>query len=295
MLRTAPRFGHLSTKAPPPALQRFDTLITQAAFLHRAVVNRDYVTVVNWIVQNPRFELGCAREPAPPAAGQASYPLVRPSAADAEKRLRDRKEWDEALQRFRQCGMRQQYLSLATALATAQNADEVTTALRAASSPVGSYRVKRNQVRGWFTPRTVSVIGYVGYGRYETSRVDSTADHPNRLPQDVDIGFTLPVGPELSFGIPWGAFSLFVPILDLGPAANQAIGFADSDPDPEYHVQELFSPGIGLMLNFTQDWPISAGFTVTSTYRPDAQGSGTRVLRTLLFFGIDATLFHFRF
>lgn len=252
VLRTAPRLAHLPTVNPDKVVLQFDSLMSEAAHLHQAVVQRDYATIVNWVAQNPRFRL-----------------------------CRDSEDGE--------CRTRNRYLSLASALATANSAAEVTTALQAASSPVGSYRVKRSATGSWLNPRSVSVIGYLGAGRYETAGSDT-------IPGAVDGGLALPVGPELSFGAWWGAVSVFVPVLDLGPIANQAIGWNDSDTDAEIDTQELFAPGVGLVFNLTRGHaPLSLGAAVTSAYLDNGDQPGRRVRRTVVFFGVDATLFTFRF
>lgn len=251
IMRTAPRLAYLPAVQIPAHVQQFDSIVGEGLRLHKAIVQKDYTTVVNWIAQNPRFT---------PCANTTTRP----------------------------CRAQQQFFALASAVATAESADEVETAFRAASSPVGSYRVKRNQMGGWFAPRSVSVIGYLGAGRYQTAAVDT-------LDEDVDGGVTLPVGPELTFGMWWGAMSLFVPVLDLGPLANQAMGLADSDASAELDTQELVAPGVGIVLNLTRGFPLSIGAAVTSSYRDNGDQPGYRVARSILFVGIDATLFNFRF
>lgn len=256
VLRTAPRFAYIPGGAKSSAVQSLDTVIAEATRLHQALTERDYGTLVAWLLQNPHFDF-CARA-------------------------------DE-----RQCQTRMRYLSLGSALATARNSAEVTTALRTASAPVGSYRAKRSQNGRWFAPRSASLIGYLGAGRYQTARAEAENGGGG-----VDTGVALPVGPEVSFGMPWGALSLFVPLVDLGPIANERLGLADSDGTGEFGTDELLSPGLMLVFNLSRTLPISIGAGVTSVRRDNGDPADPRrvnVTRSVVFVGVDATLFHFRF
>lgn len=252
VLRTAPRFAYLPGDSQSH-VQGFQTFVADATLLHQALTRRDFGSVVTWLVQNPNLRL-CT------GSNQAS------------------------------CDARLKYLSFAASLAAARNAEEVTTALRTASSPVGSFRVKRSQHGEWFMPRTASLVGYLGGGWYAS---DSGGDGGD----DSHAGIALPLGPEVSFGTWWGAVSLFVPLVDLGPVANQRLGWAEDDAD-ELEVEDIFSPGLAVVFNLTRSFPISAGVGIQSAraVRDGADGPEEyNVARSIVFIGVDATLFHFRF
>lgn len=256
VLRTAPRFAYFPGDQVEGTVQSLDSTIAEATRLHQAVVQHDYGAIVGWLLQNPHFDFCGGTEE-------------------------------------RQCQARMRYLTLGSALATAQTSAEVTTALRTASTPVGSYRAKRSQDGRWFAPRSASLIGYLGAGRYDIARVEGQNGGG-----EVHAGVALPVGPEVSFGMPWGALSLFVPLVDLGPIANERLGFADGEENGEFGTDELLSPGLVLVFNLSRTLPLSIGAGVTSVRRDVADGENSRrvnVSRSLLFVGVDATLFQFRF
>ncbi|CAA9363755.1 MAG: hypothetical protein AVDCRST_MAG68-4669 [uncultured Gemmatimonadetes bacterium] len=252
VLRTAPRFAFLPGDTAPAEVQRFEELIGEAIQLHQAVSQKDYATLVSWLAENPRFRF-CGNP-----------------------------ESDR-------CRARMRFVALSSSLATARDSREVTEALQAASSGVGSYRAKRGQAsrwdapRTWAAPRTASLVGYVGGGHYgETGAAGS----------DGGWKAALPVGPEVSFGMPGGAISLFVPLVDLGPVIFEAF---DGEDAGEHLERKLFAPGVAVVLNLFRNFPLSVGGGVTSAYHEDEEGAGSRRARPMFFVGIDATLFHRRF
>lgn len=256
VLRVAPRFTFQPHLPTPPAAAKFDTFLADAAVLHQALTRRDFSAVTTWLLENTNLRL-CEKDKG-------------------------------------RCTQRLRYLTLASSLAAAQTSAEVTTALRTASAPVGSFRIKRAQRVSFFAPRTVSVIGYLGYGSFEQ---DASAEVPGSSRERYD-GVALPFGLEFSAGMPWGALSLFLPVLDLGPLANQALELAPAQSEGEYDLENLLSPGVSIVANLTWGWPISVGYGIRSARRTFGEGDALRterVAETLLFFGIDATLFNFKF
>lgn len=249
VLGVAPRFAMDAAGGANDAAARLAELVDEAKRLHQALTDRDFSAVVTWLVQSDHL------------------PVCRSGEASCETRVR--------------------VLSLAAALAAAQSSEEVTTALRTASAPVGSYRTKRSQQGEWLAPRTVSVLGYLGGGWH-----DASGD------ADDFAGVTLPVGIEASLGIPLGAVSLFFPLVDLGPLANQALGLGpDEEEEGEYDLRQVVAPGAAIVVNLTRNYPVSLGLGVQSVRRVTGTGEeavAERTTRTLFFVGVDATLFQFR-
>lgn len=175
------------------------------------------------------------------------------------------------------------YVSFAAALASAETAEDVSTVLTTASSPVGSYRTKRSE------RVTASLTGYLG-GRYGWENID-------RVDDDVRAyGVALPVGPEVSMRTVIGAVSLFAPLIDLGNLATFTNDSQVSDA-PEVGFEQLLSPGLFVVLNFGRSWPISAGFGVQSlrAYRNSDLQEKLNGVRTSFFLGVDATIFQTAF
>lgn len=254
VLRTAPRFAYLPGANDAPQVRAFETFVADATLLHQALTRRDFGSVVTWLVQNPNLGLCAERNQ-------------------------------------RECDARLKYLSFAASMAAARNAEEVTTALRTASSPVGSYRAKRSQRGEWFMPRTASLVGYLGGGWYAA---DTGTDEEG----DSHAGVALPLGPEVSFGMPWGALSLFVPLVDLGPIANERLGLVDDGTDDELEAEDIFAPGLAVVFNLSRSFPVSVGLGIQSARAIRTGTDGPEefnVARSIFFIGVDATLFHFRF
>jgi hypothetical protein len=187
------------------------------------------------------------------------------------------------------------YVSFAASLASASNSEEVATALRTASAPVGSYRTKRNQVGGW-GPGTISLVGYLG--------LSGGAEGIGSIPSSKDAAFAgvaLPVGFEVSLGHPWGAVSAFASILDLGNLASVRLGGPDSiEAAPELGWEQVFAPGLFVVFNATRNIPLSVGVGLQAVQNlresnTDTGSSRVDVVRFGAFIGVDATLFQFRF
>jgi hypothetical protein len=254
VLRTAPRFAYLPGGAKPASVGEFEAFVADATLLHQAITRRDYGSMVTWLLQSPHVRL-CTHS------------------------SRER------------CETRLKYLSFASSLAAARSAEEVTTALRTASAPVGSFRAKRSQTGEWAAPRSVSLIGYLGASRYQTEAAGTGRE------SDSHVGVGLPVGVEASLGMPWGGLSLFLPVVDLGPLANESLGLADDGETGELEVDQVLAPGVGIVVNLFRSFPLSFGLGVQSVRRERETDDGSRkvnVARSFFFVGVDATLFHFR-
>ncbi|CAA9299565.1 MAG: hypothetical protein AVDCRST_MAG68-557 [uncultured Gemmatimonadetes bacterium] len=258
VLRLAPRFTFAPGTPAGTDVTRFAQFLDDAARLHQSLVQRDYGAVVTWLIQNPNLRM-------------CGDPAATPDRSD------------------KACAGRLQYLSLASSLAAAQNAEEVTVALRTLSAPVGSFRAKRGKPGQVLEPQTVSVVGYLGAGVYRTQVGSENLISPS---------LALPVGVEVSGGIPWGAVSLFVPLLDLGPVATGRLGDVRELSDPEVGFEEVFAPGVFLMFNATRSFPLSLGIGAQSVRRTAETTEGERrninAVRAAFIIGFDATLLSFR-
>lgn len=241
--------------------QVFDDVVEDALMLHQAIVARDFTQVVTWLTSRDFFKQHIGRDVL-------------------------------------------QYLALAGSLASAQDADDVTTALRTAAVPVGSYRAKRYQRptdgtsnsswRDYLKPQSFSVVGYLG-ARVGT---EGTGDNPVFKGDSHFAGVALPVGVEFSTGIfPLGALSIFAPILDLGTVASARWGGSDNtDTNPEVGFEQVFAPGLFLVLNIG-GVPLSIGAgvqAVPNLRREEGTDRQIDVVRSSVFIGVDAPLFHFR-
>jgi hypothetical protein len=253
-LQVVSRFTHVPGEPTPPNLAVLDAGMEDAIRITQSLVDRDYLALVTWISHNPRFDL-C---------------------------------WEASEQA---CATRMRYLGVAASLATARTAEEVSTVLRTASAPLGSYRAKRGRANQYLAPRTVSLVGYPSLAAYNHNTVEGDGIAKSYT------GIGLPIGPEVSFGIPLGALSIFVPLVDFGPLLNDGFGIRD-DAEAEFDTAEFVSPGIALVFNAFRGLPISMGVGITSARNPAYSQEGSqpsRVVRSLLFLGVDATLFNFRF
>lgn len=279
VMQTAPRFAYLPGTAMPEEVQSLERFVADATLLHQALTRRDYGSIVTWLVQNPHLRL-CNR---------TSVSAAGPAVAASTRLQSEEQRRDAEAGKPSRCEQRMKYLSFGASLAAARNAEEVATAVRTASSPVGSYRAKRGR-SGAFGPQSASLIGYIGGGYYSTERPD--ADYGR-------AGVALPLGAELTMGIPWGAVSLFVPVVDLGPVANARLFDDDDLAESDIDLDHLFAPGAFVVLNASRTLPLSLGLGIQSARQIRRTSTGqereVNVGRTLFFVAIDATLLHFRF
>lgn len=257
VLRTAPRFLYAPGE-DQGSFQKLDSILTDASHLHHAFVRQDYGAIITWLLENPHVTM----------CGTISNST---------------------------CNVRLRYLSLAASLAAATSSDEVAQALRTASAPVGSYRAKRAQHGEWLRPLTIAATGYLGAAAYHQNASDGT-----EAPQSAGgyVGVGLPFGLELSAGAPWGALSVYFPLLDLGSLANSALGLASDTADSaDFQPQNVVAPGVAVVFNLTRNFPVSFGLGVQSVRQVHTTAAGTtarRNARTMIFLGVDATLFQFK-
>lgn len=325
VLNTGQRFLYWGPGDAPPSVGVFREFVGDANTLHQAFIKHDYASLVTWALRRPELSL-CAAE-------VRSLVQIRADAwTEAERQVRVERRLaagapltrgDSARVRARaergataaqaapgqRCGLRAQYLSFAASLASARSADDVTVALREASAPVGSYRAKRNQYtptgagdrasrRG---PWSASLGGYLG----ATTGLEEGAYH---------FGAALPVGMEVSYGMPLGAVSLFIPVLDLGTLASARLGDDDDEPRGEAGAQQepdqedtdldetgptfrqVLAPGAFVVWNLSRSLPVSvgAGWQVVPELR-ERGGDRVTVSRWSVFVAADVTLFNFRF
>ncbi|HEX7241618.1 MAG TPA: hypothetical protein VF263_15170, partial [Longimicrobiaceae bacterium] len=242
--------------------------LADAARLNEALAGRDYSALVGWVVEQP---------------------VLRAAAGPT--------------------GMK--YLGFASTLAAARSADEVATALRTVSAPVGSYRAKRNQFdppEGWSLPQrvrsgeswgplAVSVTGFVGgaFGK-ETARGLATgaSGTPAGEAEESYYGLALPVGLELSAGVPFGSVSLFASLLDLGTLSSRRTGGGTQvDDGAEVGWSQVLAPGAFVTLG-VRGMPLVVGYGVQRVEGLRESADGTRTLdvhRHGVFVGIDVTVF----
>jgi hypothetical protein len=198
-------------------------------------------------------------------------------------------------------------MTLATALATASDAEAVTAAIEAAAAPVGSYRAKRVGDAGTH-PRSFTLNGYVGVaGGAEWTT--------NRGRAAMQGGMSLPVGLEWTIGglnFPNGkpdqnlwpiparyirSMGFFVPLVDLGNVANFRISDNENVEEvPEIGFSQIFAPGVFLTLGISEKAPFTLGFG--GQYAPAlrqrvSDGHRKSVVRTSILVGVDIPAWRF--
>ncbi len=172
----------------------------------------------------------------------------------------------------------------------ARSSDQVKEALRAAASPPGSSRLKRELVYN------MAVNSYIGPGfGIERLRRPPAGSNQN----SGTIGLSVPVG--LSFSWKWdktdkNSFSLFVPVLDIGAVTYFRLNDKNADNLPELNFNNFIAPGAFLFYNinnspftFGGGWQYGPQIRGTSLTDPNLSSSASRFL---LFAGIDVPLFN---
>ena len=308
VMNTGQRFLYWKGSAVPAQVQTFRRFVADANTLNQAFIKRDYGTLVSWVLEQPALD-PCAA--APPAYGVQADSLRRAVAGERgggdSRRIERvaRERFSAAAESVRVlCGNRAKYLSFAASLAAAQSAEQVNVVLRNASAPVGAFRAKRNQFepddhldrpgaldpRRW-GPGSVSVVGYLGV----TGGLEGAGEFPFSHEDAGHLGVALPVGVEVSAGFPFGAVSLFAPILDLGTLASARLGGGEAEvADPT--LRQVLAPGLFAVWNISRAVPLSLGVgaQVVPGLR-ESDGKRVDAVRASTFLGVDATLFHFRF
>ncbi len=168
----------------------------------------------------------------------------------------------------------------------ARSSEQVKEALRAAASPPGTSRLKRELVYN------MSVNGYLGPGfgleRLKSSKVAKPT-----------IGLSVPVGLAFSWKFDKSAknsFSFFIPVLDIGAVTYFRLNDENSNNLPELSFSNFIAPGAFLYYNvnnspftFGGGWQYGPQIRGTSLTDPDANSSASRFV---LFAGIDVPLFN---
>lgn len=310
VMSTGQRFLYWGQGNEPASVRVFREFVGDANTLHQAFMKRDYASLVTWAVQRPELRL-CLADARAQAVIQTELQRnaeaqIKAARTDGgtgaltsvEQAHRDnlvRERLAERTNAPNRCGVRTQYLSFAASLASARSAEEVTVALRQASAPVGSYRAKRNQYvpvndddnhsrRG---PLSATLGGYLGV----TGGWEQGARH---------FGAALPVGAEVSYGLPLGAVSFFVPLIDVGTLAStrwaedeEAEDDVD-EADPTF--RQVLAPGAFVVLNWSRSIPFSVGFGWQAVPElRERDGERVSVGRWSFFAGADVTVLNFRF
>jgi len=175
-------------------------------------------------------------------------------------------------------------------LASAESSDDVSTVLRTASAPVGTYRVKRRPGRV-----VVSLTSYPGLiGANENTDGFPGGEHANFAG-----GLTIPIGFEISLGQPlrWsplGSLSAFFPVLDLGTIATGRKRSDSVRSEAEIGWEQIVAPG-GFVVIGVGRLPLAVGVGAQYVQRlrsNAATGTEVNVVRFGVFASIDATFGH---
>lgn len=185
------------------------------------------------------------------------------------------------------------YGSFMANVVEARTADQVKAAIRAVAVPPGSSSVKRHT---WFNADLNAYLGLGGY--WETLRADNL---PSDQKHSTALGLSVPIGLSFSMGqVPMGrkrqAFSLFVPILDLGAVTTYRINQDPPSELPRLSVSNLFAPGAYVLWNIQKSpFSLGAGFQLGPQLRKitlDGQLVNASAWRYGLTFAIDVPVFN---
>lgn len=182
------------------------------------------------------------------------------------------------------------YGSFMAHVASAENAEQVKSALLAVALPPGSSRVKREDTFN------LALNAYLGL-----SGGTETLNAPNLTkPRATSIGLSLPIGISASWKFNREqnmSYSVLFSILDLGAIAAFRLGDNAAEDLPELKFENLIAPGGFLLFNIPKS-PFSFGFG--GQHGPRARkitidGIETRssAWRWSIFAGIDVPIFHF--
>jgi hypothetical protein len=180
------------------------------------------------------------------------------------------------------------YASFTTALAQAEDGEQVAQVIGNYAAPVGSYRAKRIGEGG----RYFMLNAYLGGGiDFFEDEIGSRGDSQRKA-----LGVRVPVGFEYggAIGEGWSMGVLFQ-VLDLGiPTSYRLIKSMDTlESQPEVGVRQLFSPGGYLVLGVS-GLPLTLGVgTALALELRTPEGGGTEkdIHRGLSFFvGVDIPL-----
>lgn len=146
------------------------------------------------------------------------------------------------------------YGSFISAVAIAENSDEVEAAIETVALPAGSASVKKA------SPFSISLNSYVGafYG------TEYLADKQNNKWGQV-FGITAPVG----IGFNWGlsnkcnkkckqSISLFASVIDIGAVVSYRFQDNSTQALPNFTFQNILAPGLNIIYGLP-NWPVSIG------------------------------------
>lgn len=134
------------------------------------------------------------------------------------------------------------YGTFMASIVQAKTSEEAEAAIESIALPVGSYRIKRN------SSFSIELNSYIGVGGYYHE------DYKKKFLFDIST----PIGLDFSTGlIKLFSFSLFFPIIDLGPVVNTRLIDSDSSL-PDIKLGDILAPGISFALG-CPDLPVSFG------------------------------------
>ena len=135
------------------------------------------------------------------------------------------------------------YLSFASNLASATNAEEVKEAINAVALPPGSYSIKQR------SSLNVSLNGYIGYAWDFNGGLYANGIY-------APVGFSLSKGLNKKMG---GAFTLFASIIDVGAVASYRLSNGPTDSlKQEIRLESIISPSAQLLFEIPK-WPVAVG------------------------------------
>ncbi len=166
----------------------------------------------------------------------------------------------------------------------AKTPEEVSNVIENAALPVGSSSYKK------YHCGNVSINGYLGANyNYEVHK------SPNNAWQK-HFNVTAPVGINVSFASigKGGAFSAFVPLIDIGAIVNSQLTKDSSGIDQKIYLRNIFSPGFYLVYGCGGNLPLSFG--CGAQYGPGLYKMGTDPLnpswRFNAFLAVDIPMFN---
>ena len=175
-------------------------------------------------------------------------------------------------------------------VASAQNADDMRSALLGAALPPGSSRVKREE------PFNIGLNTYLGLGG-GVEVLNNTGDGKRTAGT---IGLSLPVGLSVSWKFKKEhalSYSVLLSVLDLGAVAAFRLGDPNAEALPDLKIENFVAPGAYFLFNIPRS-PFSLG--VGSQYGPRVRSitangvqSQASAWRWGGFIGMDVPIFSF--
>ena len=184
------------------------------------------------------------------------------------------------------------WVGFAVTIASADSAVDVAAALDAYALPVNSFIAKRTVAKGEQSSFALLLNAYLGVsgGSEEVSKAAGGAGGY--------LGATLPIGPEFAFAYAGGcAFSIFIPVVDLGAVASYRLGGSNSVTAPNVGLSQVIAPGLFFIVPVSKDWPLAFGFGAQFAPRLRSVADTTTrsdAVRLGAFFAIDVPLFRAR-